>query len=134
MAILGRDIICGDQIYATLVADRYMREISSEKLAEFINTKFENTTDEDVFPYNEELITDAYPVFVKFHELWCDVLAVANASVVLRFHPSKLPPTPATKEQPTECRPLHLPIRAPHPPPPLLVCKRSPAGARGVWP
>ena len=51
-------------------ADRYMREISAEKIAEFINTKFENTTDEDVFPYNEELITDAYPVFMKFHELW----------------------------------------------------------------
>ena len=47
-----------------------MREISAEKIAEFINTKFENTTDEDVFPYNEELITDAYPVFMKFHELW----------------------------------------------------------------
>ena len=47
-----------------------MREVSADKLSEFILTKYENTTDEDVFPYNEELITNEYPVFVKFHELW----------------------------------------------------------------
>ena len=34
-----------------------MRQISVDKLTDFITTKYENSTDEDVFPYNEELIT-----------------------------------------------------------------------------
>ena len=34
-----------------IAADRYPREITSDKLSEFILTKLEPTTDEDVFPY-----------------------------------------------------------------------------------
>ncbi len=64
-----------------------MREISAEKLSEFILTKYENTTDEDVFPYNEELITNEYPVFVKFHELWSS----STRSLTCRCHLSARP-------------------------------------------
>lgn len=45
--------------------------MEAEKLAEFVRTKLEPTTDEDVFPYSEELISEEYPVFVKFFESWC---------------------------------------------------------------
>ncbi|EKX41514.1 hypothetical protein GUITHDRAFT_112488 [Guillardia theta CCMP2712] len=51
--------------------ERYTREMMPEKLSEFILTKLEETTEEDVFPYSEDLITDQYPVFVKFYEKWC---------------------------------------------------------------
>ena len=53
--------------------EKYAREEtpSAEKFTDYLITKLEPTTDEDVFPYSEELITDEYPVFVKFHEKWC---------------------------------------------------------------
>ncbi len=48
-----------------------MREIEASKLSEYVLTKLEKSTDEDVFPYSEDLITEEYPVFVKFYENWC---------------------------------------------------------------
>jgi len=60
--------------------ERYTREMMPEKLSDFILTKLEETTDEDVFPYSEDLITDQYPVFVKFYEKWCSrCLAIKKA-------------------------------------------------------
>jgi len=53
--------------------ERYVRETAAtpEKFTDYIITKLEPTTDEDVFTYSEDLITDEYPVFVKFVEKWC---------------------------------------------------------------
>jgi len=53
--------------------EKYVREEvpTAEKFTDYLLTKLEPTTDEDVFPYSEDLITDQYPVFVKFFEKWC---------------------------------------------------------------
>jgi thiol-disulfide isomerase/thioredoxin len=53
--------------------EKYVREEvpTGEKFTDYLITKLEPTTDEDVFPYSEDLITDQYPVFVKFFEQWC---------------------------------------------------------------
>ena len=45
--------------------------METSQLSQYILTKLETTTDEDVFPYSEDLITEEYPVFVKFYENWC---------------------------------------------------------------
>eukprot|EP00284_Hemiselmis_tepida_P017140 CAMPEP_0174939006 /NCGR_PEP_ID=MMETSP1355-20121228/65265_1 /TAXON_ID=464990 /ORGANISM="Hemiselmis tepida, Strain CCMP443" /LENGTH=112 /DNA_ID=CAMNT_0016185983 /DNA_START=12 /DNA_END=347 /DNA_ORIENTATION=+ len=51
--------------------DRYTRAVDASSLSSFIQTKLLPSTDEDVFPYSEELISPDYPVFVKFFEAWC---------------------------------------------------------------
>lgn len=53
--------------------EKYVREETPtpEKFTDYLITKLEPTSDEDVFPYSEDLITDQYPVFVKFFEKWC---------------------------------------------------------------
>ena len=51
--------------------DRYMRNMTAEGIAEYIDVKLADTTEDDVFPYNEELLKDEFPVLVKFHEAWC---------------------------------------------------------------
>ncbi|KAJ1483382.1 hypothetical protein T484DRAFT_2591243 [Baffinella frigidus] len=51
--------------------DRYLRELSGEKLSEYIQGKFQVSAEDDVFPFDRDLISDEYPVLVKFHERWC---------------------------------------------------------------
>mmetsp|Transcript_13205 Transcript_13205/g.31012 ORF Transcript_13205/g.31012 Transcript_13205/m.31012 type:complete len:253 (+) Transcript_13205:3-761(+) len=51
--------------------DRYMREIDADKVANYIRTKLEPSSDDDVFPFNRELITKDYPTMVHFTEPWC---------------------------------------------------------------
>ena len=46
-----------------------MRNMTSEQIADYIRVKLEETTEEDVFPFNAELVTDEFPVMVKFHEV-----------------------------------------------------------------
>mmetsp|Transcript_57338 Transcript_57338/g.92762 ORF Transcript_57338/g.92762 Transcript_57338/m.92762 type:complete len:256 (+) Transcript_57338:74-841(+) len=51
--------------------DRYMRNMTADQIAEYIDIKLEETTEDDVFPFNAQLVTDEFPVMVKFHETWC---------------------------------------------------------------
>jgi thiol-disulfide isomerase/thioredoxin len=48
-----------------------MRNMTADEIAEYIGVKLEATTEDDVFPFNEELLADEFPVLVKFHESWC---------------------------------------------------------------
>ena len=56
---------------APLNTDRYMRNMTSDQIAEYISVKLADTVADDVFPFNAELVTDEFPVLVKFHEPWC---------------------------------------------------------------
>ena len=48
-----------------------MRNMTEDQIAEYISIKLEETSEDDVFPFNAELVTDEFPVLVKFHETWC---------------------------------------------------------------
>jgi thioredoxin-like negative regulator of GroEL len=48
-----------------------MRNMTEDQIAEYISIKLEETSEDDVFPFNAELVTDEFPVMVKFHETWC---------------------------------------------------------------
>jgi thiol-disulfide isomerase/thioredoxin len=48
-----------------------MRNMTADEIAEYVGVKLEETTEDDVFPFNEELVADEFPVLVKFHESWC---------------------------------------------------------------
>jgi hypothetical protein len=56
---------------AAIVPDRYMRNMTAEGIAEYLTVKLAETTEDDVFPFNTELLKDEFPVFVKFYENWC---------------------------------------------------------------
>jgi len=46
-----------------------MRNMTADEIAEYIDIKLEETTEDDVFPFNAQLVTDEFPVMVKFHEV-----------------------------------------------------------------
>ena len=48
-----------------------MRNMTADQIAEYISIKLEETSEDDVFPFNAELVTEEFPVLVKFHETWC---------------------------------------------------------------
>jgi hypothetical protein len=66
--------VCPTQSPLSLLAtvERYLRELSGEKLAAYIEAKFQSSAEDDVFPFSRELITEEYPLLAMFHERWCN--------------------------------------------------------------